>query len=690
MRRQALTAVLMLVFGATISVPVQAATISVSTFAGTGIDGPLVNDIPADTAQLWGPADVIVNVDGTAFIADGNHHQIRKVAADGIIHAALGTGVSGCDLSGGNVLWQPKGLATDAGGNVYVSNTLCGLVERLAPDGTVSVVAGHTAPNGNYTPVITDGMPATEAYLSQPAGLDFDEATGALYIADQYSQRILKVVAGAISVVAGTGTNGFSGDGGPATAAMLNYPRNVLASGGKLYISDSSNCRIRIVDATGIISTYAGTGSCSDSGDGGPASTAGLTAVTGLAKDGTGNLFVASGTSGMIRRIDATGVISTLTQFPGGLGGIAFTPSGDLLVAAGGASQSVFKITGLAAVIEPPPPAPLLKIVSLGDSVASGEGTRYRWRYVLDDTKTNGKNDVWNGTWVADESHPVWEPTSDPSPAVQNCHRSTDGYPYQVATSLGADLLNLSCSGASSDNGVLRHQSFGDGTQAALPQLGTNQPSYDAPNEAFDAAQPDVVLLTLGADDVKFGYFVERCYRSATSTKSVTRYCDTDQALNDEATSLLAAQKVALESVVTEILRRGQAAGKVPLIVLTTYYDPFPSVYKQCRDITPKEVLLRSFGLSSGEMAWLKSRLLSLNDNIRAVARSHPEAKLLDIESAFKGHEWCSRDPWIYGPSIMTQPGFESNPSPFHPTWYGQQILAEKVDAAIRQKLNLG
>jgi NHL repeat len=343
MRRR--TAILVLAMCASLFSPLVAhAADPPVVIAGTGSDGPLRNDILATAAQLWGPADVASTADGTVFIADANHHQVRKIGPDGIIRAALGSGVQGCDAAGSGVLFQPKGLATDLAGNIYAANTQCGQIQRLAPDGTVTVMAGRFDPNGNYSP-ITDGMVATQASLRQPAGLDYDEATATLYIAEQYSHRVLKVVSGTISVVAGTGANGFSGDGGPATAAMLNYPRDALFANGKLYIADSSNCRIRVVDAAGVINTLPGTGNCSDS-------------VSGLAADAAGNLIIASGTSGVIREYNTAGVMSTVTQLPGGLGGIAFTPQGDLLVPSAGLSQSVYKITGLTAPEEPPPPPP--------------------------------------------------------------------------------------------------------------------------------------------------------------------------------------------------------------------------------------------------------------------------------------------------------------------------------------------
>jgi hypothetical protein len=137
--------------------------------------------------------------------------------------------------------------------------------------------------------------------------------------------------------------------------------------------------------------------------------------------------------------------------------------------------------------------------------------------------------------------------------------------------------------------------------------------------------------------------------------------------------------------VIREIIARGKAAGKIPQIILTTYYDPFPDEYGQCRDIAPLDLKLRKFGLSPGEMAWLKGRLLKLNDNIREVTRKYTKVTLVDLESSLRGHQWCSKDPWAYGPSIMTQAGFGTNPAPFHLLPASQDVVGGKVTAAIRK-----
>ncbi|TMC29793.1 MAG: hypothetical protein E6J27_04665 [Chloroflexi bacterium] len=170
-----------------------------------------------------------------------------------------------------------------------------------------------------------DGGPATAARLLAPAGVALDPA-GNLYIADTADHRIRKVTpGGTISTYAGSGNFGFSGDGGPATAAELNFPRDVaLDPAGNLYIADSGNSRIRKVSPGGTISTYAGSGSRGFSGDGGPAAAAQLNNPVGMALDPAGNLYIADITNNRIRKVTSGGTISTYA----GSGSFGFSGDG--------------------------------------------------------------------------------------------------------------------------------------------------------------------------------------------------------------------------------------------------------------------------------------------------------------------------------------------------------------------------
>jgi uncharacterized protein (TIGR03437 family) len=201
---------------------------------------------------------------------------------------------------------HPRGLAVDSSGNVYISDVDNHRVRRVSPSGMISTVAGNGATGDSG-----DGGQAVNASLSDVNGLTLDD-TGNLYIADAGNRRVRKVTpSGIISTVAGTGVQGFSGDGGPATNAQLNRPTSVLFSAGNLYIADSSNQRIRKVSSNGTITTLAGNGVAGFSGDGGLATSASLDFPLGIAMDSAGTLYVADGNNNRIRRVSPNGVITT-------------------------------------------------------------------------------------------------------------------------------------------------------------------------------------------------------------------------------------------------------------------------------------------------------------------------------------------------------------------------------------------
>ena len=179
---------------------------------------------------------------------------------------------------------------------------------------------GHAAYSG-------DGGPATAATLHWPHGLAVDPAGAALYIADSANHRLRRVdlASGVITTVAGGAAPGFGGDGGPAVGAPLQDPKAVWAApSGDVYIADSGNERIRRIDPSGTISTVAGTGVPGYSGDGGPAIAAQFDGPRGLAGDGAGNLYVADDNNNRIRRIDTSGVVTTVA----GTGAAGFSGDG--------------------------------------------------------------------------------------------------------------------------------------------------------------------------------------------------------------------------------------------------------------------------------------------------------------------------------------------------------------------------
>ena len=202
----------------------------------------------------------------------------------------------------------PTAIALDGLGNLYIADTWNHRIRRVDATGTITTIAG-TGEVG-YS---GDGGPAVAAQLNWPAGMAVD-GQGNLYFADGFNHRIRRIDAtGIITTIAGTGEVGYSGDGGSAVAARLNLPGDVAIDGsGNLYITDTWNHRIRRVDATGMITTIAGTGEQGYGGDGGPAVAARLEGPVAVAVDGAGKLYITDKGNRRIRRVDATETIATI------------------------------------------------------------------------------------------------------------------------------------------------------------------------------------------------------------------------------------------------------------------------------------------------------------------------------------------------------------------------------------------
>lgn len=282
---------------------------NMSTVAGDGLLSSSGDGGPATGAQLNGPHGVAVNAAGMVYIADTQNHRVRQIAPDGTISTLAGTGSPGFSGDGGSPaagqVNRPQAVAVDASGNVYVADTGNNRVREISPGGAITTIAGNGTEGYSG-----DGGSATNAELNSPLGLAVD-ASGNVYIADFNNNAIRKVSNGTIVTVAGGGGQGFAGDGGPATSAQLNGPVSVAVdTGGNLYITDSNNYSIRLVSPNGIISTIAGNGSIGYSGDGGPAVNAQLGAPGGLAIDAAGNLY--STDSQVVRRISGDGTIATI------------------------------------------------------------------------------------------------------------------------------------------------------------------------------------------------------------------------------------------------------------------------------------------------------------------------------------------------------------------------------------------
>ena len=251
---------------------------------------------------------------GNVYISDGNNHVIRKVDTAGIITTFAGTPGSSGFLGDGSPatkaqLNYPAGIALDTAGNLYIADLDNNRVRKVDTNGIITTVAG----DGNVV-YSGDGVQATTTTVHSPGGITVD-VEGNLYISEGSDSRVRKVdTRGVITTIAGQikKTIGFSGDGGPATAATLAGPIGlVMDPAGNLYIADNSNGRIRKVDTAGIITTYAGiTGKASSPlGDGGPATSAYLGVPRGVALDASGNLYIGStvANGGHVRKVTATG-----------------------------------------------------------------------------------------------------------------------------------------------------------------------------------------------------------------------------------------------------------------------------------------------------------------------------------------------------------------------------------------------
>jgi trimeric autotransporter adhesin len=285
---------------------------TITTIPGDGMLGFSGDGGPATNAQLSSPQGVAVDGAGNVYIADLGNDRIRKVSPAGIISTVAGNGVLGYSGDGGPAiaaqLWSPEGVAVDGASSLYIADFGSNRVREVSPAGIITTVAG----NGTYS-YSGDGGPATSAQLYSPGGVAVDGA-GNLYIADTSNNRIRRVSpAGIITTVAGNGTTGFSGDGGPATSAQLNEPAGLAVDGaGNLYIADTDNFRIRKVSTAGIITTIAGNGKPGYTGDGGPAASTGLSYPAGVALDGAGNLYIADTGNERTRKVSPEGIISTV------------------------------------------------------------------------------------------------------------------------------------------------------------------------------------------------------------------------------------------------------------------------------------------------------------------------------------------------------------------------------------------
>ena len=289
-----------------------------TTAAGNGTQGYSGDGGPATAATLYAPEGVAIDASGNLYIADAENSCIRKVDTNGNITTAVGNGSFGYSGDGGlataAVINYPFEVVFDYFGNMYIADNHNNAVRKVNTAGIISTF-------------ISSGM----GYV---LGMACDHV-GNLYLSDANAHVIRKAnTAGVITTIAGDGTRGYSGDGGHATNAELNSPEGVAVDAlGNVYISDTWNSRIRMVNTNGIISTVVGTGAgastftCCYGGDGGPATAADINMPYGIAIDATGNLYIDDHNNNYIRKVNTAGIISTVggdgTSYYNGDGGPA-------------------------------------------------------------------------------------------------------------------------------------------------------------------------------------------------------------------------------------------------------------------------------------------------------------------------------------------------------------------------------
>jgi sugar lactone lactonase YvrE len=293
---------------------------------------------PASQAQFNDPAGLAVDRQNNLYIADRSNNRVRKIDTNGIVTTFAGNGQGGYSGDGGAAtkaaISLPEALAFDSQGNLYIADWGNHVVRQVNPAGVITTVAGYvTSP-----PIFSgDHGPATLASLIRPYGVAVDPS-GNFYVSDQADRLVRRVDGtGTINTFAGSGVSNFAGDGSQATQAALDFPTDVKVDGsGNLYIADAMNHRVRKVSPAGIITTIAGNGTPGFSGDGGPATSAQLNTPTAVAVDASGNLYIVDSANFRVRRVAPGGMISTyLVGTVAGRGvpaGLAVDAAGNLYV----------------------------------------------------------------------------------------------------------------------------------------------------------------------------------------------------------------------------------------------------------------------------------------------------------------------------------------------------------------------
>ena len=291
---------------------------TISTVAGNGIAGYSGDGGPALQARLHTPDDIEFDAAGNMYIAEHGSHVIRKIDLNGSITTIAGNGSpppNGQPLGDGGPallaqLYTPEEIAVDAAGNIYIADVSTNSIRRINAAGVIQTIAGGGFYHAGYS---GDGGPALSAKLNAPVSIEVDQA-GNIYFSDLGNHVVRKIsTSGTITTIAGNGTPGYSGDGGPATQAQLNRPNGIaIDNHGNIYVAEEENHVIRKIDVHGNIYTIAGTGVQGYTGDGGPATQAKISSYK-IEVSASGDLYLTDYVHHVIRRITACPTSGNIT-----------------------------------------------------------------------------------------------------------------------------------------------------------------------------------------------------------------------------------------------------------------------------------------------------------------------------------------------------------------------------------------
>jgi uncharacterized protein (TIGR03437 family) len=332
---------------------------TISTFAGIcGTPGFLGDGGPAISAELNNPSAVAVDENGDVLIADTSNNVVRIVVPSGVISTFAGDNAQGAGFTGdggvatNGTLDLPNALAVDSAGNVYISDPVNNLIRKVNAVPQCSLV-NNVNVCGDYLSTAV-GIESSGGILNHPNGVAVD-ANFAIYLTDT-SHRVFKFASGALNVIAGTGNIGYGGDNGPAIKALLNNPIGVAVdAAGNIYITDATESRIRVIAPTGIITTIAGNGQFGYTGDGGSALNAEMNFPHAAIPDGLGNIYIDDTQNNVIRMLSIAAPAITANKV---VNGASFLPQ-----VAPGSLASIFG-TNLATSTTTEAAAPLPKMLA--------------------------------------------------------------------------------------------------------------------------------------------------------------------------------------------------------------------------------------------------------------------------------------------------------------------------------------